>query len=37
MSQANNPKAVISPERVLSCPPPKVFAAFEQPDRLAQW
>ncbi|WP_406694270.1 SRPBCC domain-containing protein [Singulisphaera sp. Ch08] len=37
MSQANHTSAVISTERVLSSPPRKVFAAFEQPDRLAQW
>lgn len=38
MSQeANHLSAVISTERVLSSPPRKVFAAFEQPDRLAQW
>jgi len=36
-SQVNNPNAVISTQRVLSSPPRKVFAAFEQPDRLAQW
>ena len=37
MSQANNPNAVVSTERVLSVNPRDVFAAFEQPDRLAQW
>ena len=37
MSQANNPDAVVSTERVLSVTPRDVFAAFEQPDRLAQW
>jgi uncharacterized protein YndB with AHSA1/START domain len=37
MSQAINPNAIVSTERVLSIPPGKVFAAFKQPDRLAQW
>ena len=37
MSQANNPTAVVSTERVLSAGPRDVFAAFEQPDRLAGW
>jgi uncharacterized protein YndB with AHSA1/START domain len=37
MSQTNNPNAVVSTERVLSVNPRDVFAAFEQPDRLAQW
>ena len=37
MSQANNPNAVTSTERVLSSPPQKVFGVFEQPDRLSQW
>ena len=37
MSQANKPNAVLSTERVLSVNPRDVFAAFEQPDRLAQW
>ncbi len=37
MSQTNNPNAVVRTERVLSANPRKVFAAFEQPDRLAQW
>jgi uncharacterized protein YndB with AHSA1/START domain len=37
MSQANNPNAAVSTERVLSANPRKVFAAFEQPDQLAQW
>ncbi|WP_437813682.1 SRPBCC domain-containing protein [Sorangium sp. So ce1078] len=36
MSRANIPNAV-STERVLSASPRKVFAAFEQPDQLAQW
>jgi len=37
MSQANNPSAIISTERVFSVPRRKVFAAFEQPDQLARW
>jgi len=37
MSQANKPNAAVSTERVLSANPQKVFAAFKQPDRLAQW
>jgi uncharacterized protein YndB with AHSA1/START domain len=37
MSQANNPNAAVSAERVLSANPRKVFAALEQPDQLAQW
>jgi uncharacterized protein YndB with AHSA1/START domain len=37
MSEASNPSAVVSTERVLSVSPRDVFAAFEQPDRLAQW
>ncbi|MES2788845.1 MAG: SRPBCC domain-containing protein [Planctomycetota bacterium] len=37
MLQSTNPNAVISVERVLSASPPKVFAAFENPEQLAQW
>jgi uncharacterized protein YndB with AHSA1/START domain len=37
MSPANNPNAAVSTERVLSVNARDVFAAFEQPDRLAQW
>jgi uncharacterized protein YndB with AHSA1/START domain len=37
MSQANDPSASLSTERILSASPPTVFAAFEQPDRLARW
>jgi uncharacterized protein YndB with AHSA1/START domain len=37
MPQANNQNAVLSTERELSDKPRDVFAAFEQPDRLAQW
>jgi uncharacterized protein YndB with AHSA1/START domain len=36
-SQAGNPDAAVSTGRVLAASPRKVFAAFEQPDRLAQW
>jgi uncharacterized protein YndB with AHSA1/START domain len=37
VSQASNPNAALSTERVLSANPRQVFSAFEQPDRLAQW
>jgi uncharacterized protein YndB with AHSA1/START domain len=37
MSQVSNPDAVIGTERLLSVNPRRVFAAFEQPERLAQW
>ena len=37
MTQANNPNAALVTERLLSANPRQVFAAFEQPDRLAQW
>jgi uncharacterized protein YndB with AHSA1/START domain len=37
MSHANNSNAVVSTERLLSVGSRKVFAAFEQPDRLSQW
>ena len=37
MSHVTNPSAVLSTERVLSASPRKVFAAFEDPDCLAQW
>lgn len=37
MSQAIHPSAALSTERVLSAQPRDVFAAFEQPDRLARW
>lgn len=36
-SHAHNPDNVVNTERVLSASPRQVFAAFEQPDRLAQW
>ncbi len=35
--EPNNPDTVVSTERILSADPRKVFAAFEQPDRLARW
>jgi len=37
MSQANNPNAFVSTERILSASPRKIFAAFEQPARLTRW
>lgn len=37
MSQANLPIAAVSTGRLSSANPREVFAAFEQPDRLAQW
>jgi uncharacterized protein YndB with AHSA1/START domain len=37
MSRANDPDAALSTERLLSADPRTVFAAFEQPDRLARW
>ncbi|HEX8212453.1 MAG TPA: SRPBCC family protein [Longimicrobium sp.] len=37
MSEANAPSAALSTERLLSASPRAVFAAFEQPDRLARW
>ncbi len=37
MSLVNNPTVVVSTDRVLSVNPQHVFAAFEQPERLAQW
>src|ERR1700730_7687624 len=36
-SQTKDPNAAVNTERVLSANPQKVFAAFEQPDQLAQW
>ncbi len=36
MSHADNPNAAVRTERVLSASPREVFAAFEQPDKLAQ-
>ncbi len=36
-SEVNKPNAALSTERVLSASRRKIFAAFEQPDRLAQW
>jgi uncharacterized protein YndB with AHSA1/START domain len=37
MSQACNPDAVVSTERVLAASRQRVFAAFREADRLAQW
>ncbi len=37
MSQPQNPDAVLRTERLFSASPRKVFAAFENPVRLAQW
>ncbi len=37
MSRANDTNAALSTERVLAAKPRQVFAAFEQPGRLAQW
>jgi uncharacterized protein YndB with AHSA1/START domain len=37
MSQTINPNAVVSTERLISASPREIFAAFEQPDRLARW
>jgi uncharacterized protein YndB with AHSA1/START domain len=37
MSPANNSNAALTTERTLSANPRRIFAAFEQPDRLAQW
>jgi len=37
MSQVNDPSAVIRTERVLAAHPREVFAAFEEPERLARW
>ena len=37
MSEASNKSEIISNERLLSVMPRDVFAAFEQPERLARW
>lgn len=37
MSQVNKPNTVVSTERVFFAPPRKAFAAFEEPNQLAQW
>ena len=37
MSRANDTSAAVGTERLLSASPRTVFAAFEQPARLAQW
>lgn len=36
-SMAPNPDAALRTERVLAAGPRAVFAAFQQPDRLARW
>ena len=35
--QPNNPEATLGTERILSATPRQIFAAFEQPELLAQW
>lgn len=37
MPDATDPSAAVSTERLLPADPRTVFAAFEQPDRLARW
>lgn len=37
MSQANDSIAALSTQRLLSASPRRIFAAFEQPLRLARW
>lgn len=37
MPRANHPDAALSTERILPADPRTVFAAFEQPERLARW
>jgi uncharacterized protein YndB with AHSA1/START domain len=37
MTGANDADAAVRTERVLAADPRTVFAAFEQPDRLARW
>jgi uncharacterized protein YndB with AHSA1/START domain len=37
MSEANDASAAVATERLFSATPREVFAAFEQPDRLARW
>ncbi|QDV32991.1 SRPBCC domain-containing protein [Tautonia plasticadhaerens] len=37
MSQESNPGASVRTERVVSARPGAVFAAFQEPDRLARW
>ncbi|HRQ89282.1 MAG TPA: SRPBCC domain-containing protein [Bacteroidia bacterium] len=34
---ANDPDATLTNERLLAATPREIFAAFEQPDRLARW
>lgn len=37
MSHANDPSAAVRTERLFSASPRTIFAAFEQPERLARW
>src|SRR5688500_5483449 len=37
MPEANDANAAVSTERLISATPRAVFAAFEQPERLARW
>jgi uncharacterized protein YndB with AHSA1/START domain len=37
MSPATNPSAAVSTERLFAASPRELFAAFEQPELLAQW
>jgi uncharacterized protein YndB with AHSA1/START domain len=37
MSEANNPSAALSTERLFPASPRAIFAAFEQPEQLARW
>ena len=37
MPEPNHPDAAVTTERLLSANPSRVFAAFEQPELLAQW
>ncbi|CAN5200964.1 SRPBCC domain-containing protein [soil metagenome] len=37
MSQPTNSGAVLSTERLISATPRAIFAAFENPEQLAQW
>lgn len=37
MSSSTNPDCVIHNERVISASPRQIFAAIEDPDRLAKW
>jgi uncharacterized protein YndB with AHSA1/START domain len=37
MPRTSDPSVIVRTERVFAADPPRVFAAFEQPDQLAQW